>query len=119
MQLPLDLFSQKAYVRLRLTGQLRFLKLAGPRPARVRATAEVTHSGLQYDVPQSWAKAIHGLPLNFDGIAYNARHDDQELCYAIFDRAADLVVEESRTLDLDNNWFWEIAETYHVGLAPG
>jgi hypothetical protein len=36
-----------------------------------------------------------------------------------FDRAAGHVVEESRTVDLDDNWFWKIAETYHVGLAPG
>jgi len=28
------------------------------------------------------------------------------------------LVEESRTIDLDDNWFWEIAEVYHVGFAP-
>ncbi len=89
----------------------------GPGLARVGATAEVTHTGLLYDVPQSWSAAIHSLAQNFDGIAYQARHDDQEVCYALFDRAADRLVEESRTVDLDDNWFWEIAEIYHVGLA--
>ncbi len=116
--IPLDLLGQKAYVRLRVTGTLTLLRLAGPGLARVGATAEVTHSGLPYDVPHSWSSAIHGLAQNFDGIAYHARHDDNEVCYALFDRAADRLVEQSRTLDLDENWFWELAEVYDVGLAP-
>jgi hypothetical protein len=118
-QLPLDLLNQKAYVRLKVSGMLTLLQLAGPGLARVGATAEITHSGLPYDVPQSWSAAIHALAQNFDGIAYHARHDDQEVCYALFDRAADRVTEESRTVDLDDNWFWKIAGTYNVGLAPG
>ena len=117
-QLPLDLLGRKAYARLKITGALSLLQLAGPGLARVGATAEVTHTGLPYDVPQSWSAAIHSLAQNFDGIAYHARHDDQEICYALFDRAADRLVEESRTVDLNDNWFWEIAEMYHVGLAP-
>ena len=116
-QLPLDLLGRKAYVRLKVTGSLSLLQLTGPGLARVGATAEVTHTGLPYDVPQSWSAGIHSLAQNFDGIAYQARHDDQEVCYALFDRAADRLVEESRTVDLDDNWFWEIAEIYHVGLA--
>jgi hypothetical protein len=117
-QIPLDLLRRKAYVRLKVTGTLRLLRLAGPGLARVGATAEVTHSGLPYDVPQSWSSAIHSLAQNFDGIAYRARHDDNEVCYALFDRAADQLVEQSRTLDLDEDWFWELAEVYQVGLAP-
>ena len=117
-QLPQDLLGRKAYVRLKVTGTLSLLRLAGPGLARVGATAEVTHSGLPYDVPQSWSAAIHSLAQKIDGIAYHARHDDQEVCYALFDRAADRIVEESRMVDLDDNWFWEIAEIYHVGLAP-
>jgi hypothetical protein len=101
-----------------VTGTLTLLRLAGPGLARVGATAEVTHSGLPYDLPQSWSAAIHALARSFDGIAYHARHDDNEVCYALFDRAAKRLVEESRTLDLDDNWFWELAEIYDVGLAP-
>ena len=117
-QIPLDLLSRKAYARLKVIGTLSILQLAGPGLARVGATAEVTHSGLPYHVPQSWSAAIHGLAQNFDGIAYHARHDDNEVCYALFDRAADRVLEESRIVDLDDNWFWETAGAYHVGLAP-
>jgi hypothetical protein len=54
----------------------------------------------------------------YDGIAYNARHDDEALCYAIFERAAPDVRETSRQIDLDQDWFWEMAEQYGVGMAP-
>ena len=116
MQLPLDIISQKAYSQLKITGALTLLRLAGPGLARAGATAEVTHSGLPYDVPQSWSAAIYKLAQNFDGIAYQGRHDDQEVCYALFDRAADRVIDESRISDLDDNWFWKLAEAYRVGL---
>ena len=105
-------------MRLKVARSLILLQLAGPGLGRVGATAEVTHSGLPYDVPQSWSAAIHALAQKFDGIAYHARHDDNEVCYGLFDRAADRLAEESRTIDLDDNWFWEIAEVYHVGFAP-
>ncbi len=97
---------------------LSLVQLAGPGLARTGATAEVTHSGLPYDVPQSWSAAIHSLTQNFDGIAYYARHDDQEVCYALLNRAANRLIVESCTVDLDNKWLWELAEIYHVGLAP-
>jgi hypothetical protein len=52
-------------------------------------------------------------------VAYHARHDDDELCYALFDRAAGKLVELERLADLDQAWFYELLETYGVGLAPG
>jgi hypothetical protein len=54
----------------------------------------------------------------YDGIAYTARHDDEALCYAIFERAAGALREASRQTDLDQDWLWDIAEIYGVGLAP-
>ncbi|TIM64342.1 MAG: RES domain-containing protein, partial [Mesorhizobium sp.] len=49
---------------------------------------------------------------------YYARHDDEALCYALFDRAAHAVREEERTVDLDADWFWALAKRYKIGLAP-
>jgi hypothetical protein len=43
-----------------------------------------------------------------DGIGYSARHDPHQPCYALFDRA----------LDLDADWFWELADVYEVGWPP-
>jgi hypothetical protein len=116
--IPTDLLAIKAYVALELQRPLTLVQLAGPGLARVGATAQVVHGGKPYGCPQTWSRALHGHPGNFDGIAYSARHDDAALCFAIFDRAADAIREHNRKTELDSDWFWEIAEPYGVGLAP-
>jgi len=114
-----SMLSRKAYVRLEITADLRLIRLAGPSLAILGATAEVVHGGLPYDAPQSWSKALFHHPLRPDGIAYYARHDDEGLCYAIFDRARSSVRELDRATNLDQDWFWQLARRYKVGLAPG
>jgi hypothetical protein len=116
--LPADLLARKAYVELRVLRALTLIRLGGPGLARVGATAEVVHGGLPYDIAQAWSAALYGHPAMADGIAYTARHDDEALCFALFDRASALVEEVDRQTDLDQEWFWKIAEAYGVGLAP-
>jgi RES domain len=113
-----DLLDRKAYVRLSVTRSLRLIRMAGPGLARLGATAEVTHSGLPYDVPQSWSKALASHPVNVDGIAYFSRHDDDELCHALFDATEGAIREVARETNLDHDWFWSLAEQYGVGFAP-
>lgn len=113
-----DLLQRKAHVRLTATRKMTLIRLAGSGLARLGATAEVTHSGLPYDVPQAWSAALFGHPIGADGIAYHARHDDTELCYALFDRSASAIGEIDREVDLDQDWFWQLAARYGVGLAP-
>jgi hypothetical protein len=116
--LPLDLLARKAYIRIRVRRELILVRLGGPGLARLGATAEVVRGGLPYDCAQAWSEALWGHPVRPDGIAYTARHDDDELCYALFDRSPDPVAEESRQADLDQDWFWDLAARYGVGLAP-
>lgn len=116
--LPLDLLSRKAYVRIRVKRPLKIVRMSGKGLARMGATAQVVHGGKPYDSPQAWSSALFALSDLFDGIAYNARHDDEALCYAIFDRAQDAIEELDRTLKLDEEWFWDLADAYGVGLAP-
>jgi hypothetical protein len=78
----------------------------------------VVHGGKPYDTPQAWSKALKMHPIGADGIAYNARHDDEALCYALFDAIPVPVAEINHKTDLDQDWFWQIAEPYGVGLAP-
>ena len=113
-----DVLASKAYVRLRTRRALRLIRFARPGLARLGATAEVVHGGLPYDTAQAWSAALHAHPMLADGIAYNARHDDEALYYAIFDRASDALSESHRLRNLDDNWFWEIAEVYGMGMAP-
>lgn len=113
-----DLLDRKAYVQLTITRTLKLIRMAGPGLARLGATAEVTHGGLPYDVPQAWSKALATHPVEADGIAYYSRHDDDELCHALFESTKDAIREQSCETDLDQDWFWKIAERYRIGLAP-
>lgn len=116
--LPADLLACKGYVRLRVRRALTLVRLTGPGLARVGATAEVVHGGPPYDIPQRWSAALHAHPAAPDGIAYTARHDDEALCYALFERLPAPVEEAERQTELDQEWFWMIASAYGVGLAP-
>jgi hypothetical protein len=116
--IDLGLLRCKAYARLEITADLELIRLAGSSLAILGATAEVVHGGLPYDAPQAWSKALFDHPLRPDGIAYYARHDDEGLCYAIFDRARGSVREIDRETNLDQDWFWRLAWRYKVGLAP-
>lgn len=116
--IPADLLALKAFARLRCDRELKLIKLTGTGLASVGATAEVTHGGLPYDVPQSWSAALRSHSIAPDGIAYTARHDDSQICYAIFEHARANISEIDRVANLDCDWFWTIAETYDVGRAP-
>ena len=116
--IPTDFLALKAYARLRVLRPLTLIKFSGPGLGRLGATAEVGHGGKPYDASQAWSKALKDHPADADGIAYTARHDDEELCYALFDGRADPVAAIDRVTDLDQDWFWRIAEPYGVGIAP-
>lgn len=65
-----------------------------------------------------WSAALRDHPVAPDGIAYSARHDPHETCYALFDHTEAAPVEEGRATDLDADWFWRLADVYDVGSAP-
>ncbi|MGP3699438.1 RES family NAD+ phosphorylase [Rhodobacter sp. NSM] len=88
---------------LRRPGLNLIARLHGPGLGVIGATAEVTHGGLPYDAPQAWSKVLHDHPARFDGILYRSRHDDDELCLALFDRAEPDIVEVERWPDLDED----------------
>lgn len=116
--LPLDLLARKAYARFEVLTPLRLAGLHGPGLAALGATAEVPHGGLPYDTAQAWSQALHRHPETPDGIAYRGRHDDSALCCAIFDRGAAALEPVEARRDLDADWFWRLAESYGVGMAP-
>jgi hypothetical protein len=116
--LACDLLDGKAYSAVAITRALRLVRLYGNGLAALGATAEITHGGLPYDLPQSWSKALHDHPTALDGIAYRSRHDDNEVCFALFDRAHDALIMRSHEPDLDQDWFYVLMERYHIGMAP-
>ncbi len=110
------LLSRKGLVRLEVLKPTTLIAFDGPGLAILGATAEVVHGGLPYDVPQAWSKALRAHPLGLQGVAYGARHDPAETCYALFDTAS--VREITRDEELDVDWFWELADIYRVGRPP-
>lgn len=99
-----------------LTHAVRLVPLHGPGLARLGATAAVA-SG-DYALSRSWARAIWSHPERADGIAYRARHDDGEICVALFDRAAGaLEVGGSQSLTADERRLGAVLRRYGVGLT--
>jgi hypothetical protein len=115
--LPQDLIKSRALVSLRATRSLRIVELYGRGLAHVGATADITSSPQPYDTPQAWAAALHHHPDGFDGIAYRSRHDNNEICYALFDRCAPITEVDRDELLLDAEWFYDLLEHYSVGIS--
>ena len=109
----------KGLVHLTASADLRMVALFGPGLANIGATAEVTHSGVgEYDLSQGWSKALHEHPGDFDGIAYRSRHDDNEICYAIFDRAQRNIRVADEHADLDRDEIWDLIDRYGLRYYP-
>lgn len=47
-----------------------------------------------YRIAQRWSAALHDHPDRPDGILYRSRHDPSRVCFALFDRAAELMDAE-------------------------
>ncbi len=116
--LTLGEVTRKGHATFALKRTLRFADMSGAGLARHGATAQVPHGGKPYDAPQAWSKAVHAHPDGVDGIAYRARHDDGQMAIALFDRANTALIERGREVDLDAPWFWDLADTYGLGLSP-
>ena len=106
---------ERSFSEIVAMAPLRLSSLHGPGLARVGATSAVA-SG-PYDVARNWSRAIHDHPVAPDGIAYRSKHDDDEICIALFDRARERVaaagVPQPMTMDL-----FRLAELFaRYGLA--
>ena len=85
----LQFVQERSFSEIVATAPLRLSSLHGPGLARVGATSAVA-SG-PYDDARIWSQAIHDHPAVPHGIAYRSKHDDDEICIALFDRALERV----------------------------
>jgi hypothetical protein len=100
-----------------VTGRLRVARLYGPELARLGATAEVCH-GPSYDLSRQWALALWSHPRRPDGILYKSRHEDDEICLALFDRReGDLRPGASQPL-FRNRILPALLNRYRMGFNP-
>jgi hypothetical protein len=74
-----------------------------------------------YDESQEFSRQIFGHPDGVDGIAYFSRHDNEQLCIALFDRGAPALKTPAGTKGQpmsDAPWLDAMLDRYRVGLAP-
>ena len=114
--LGMKFVQERSFSEIVATGPLRLSSLHGPGLARVGATSAVA-SG-PYDVARNWSRAIHDHPAVPDGIAYRSKHDDDEICIALFDRARDRVAAAGVPLPMimDLARLAELFARYGLGL---
>jgi hypothetical protein len=110
------LMARKAYAQFAVLQPMTLIDFDGPGLAILGATAEVTHGPLPYDLPQAWSAALKAHPIGAQGIAYGARHDPHEVCFALFEGAP--VGVQAIDENLDSDWFWAVADAYKIGRPP-
>lgn len=116
--IPQSLVDSKACSILPLRRPLRAVRLRGYGLAPIGATASLCSSP-SYEVTQEWSKALHAHPERVDAILYASRHDDEQLCLAVFDQALEAFSTPMREENLRGQaWFYELMDLYGVGLLP-
>lgn len=82
-------------------------------------TADIC-AGDDYSASQRFAGDLFAAYSDVDGIAYRARHNNGQICYAIFDRvtAADFVEKEHRAFKDENAVVEEIMRRHGAVWDP-
>jgi hypothetical protein len=109
----------RSLVGIQVIRALVLARMHGPGLRQMKATAAVVQGS--YDVTWAWSHALHAHPQRVDGIVYRARHDDDDLAVALFERARDAIAVLDSTPLLDVALSAELGswlDRYEVGLAP-
>jgi hypothetical protein len=93
-------FARRSLARIQVIRRLVLARMHGPGLRRMKAAGAVVQGS--YDLTWAWSHALHAHPDRVDGIAFRARHDDDDLAVALFDRARDAgtVLGSTPLLDL-------------------
>lgn len=96
--------------------RLTVVPLFGSALPKLGATSEVSATR-DYALSQAWSRALWVHPATIDGIVYWSRHDDDQGCLALFDRAHDAVAVEQDALVVDDrDALARILDRYNLGL---
>jgi hypothetical protein len=109
----------RSLARIQVDRTLRLARMHGPGLRQMKATAAVVQGS--YDVTWAWSHALHEHPDRVDGIVYRARHDDDDLAVALFERAREAIAVLDSTPLLDLSMSVELGgwlDRYEVGLGP-
>lgn len=104
---------------LQFQRDVRLLKLYDEGLAWHNVTSDIC-TGDDYKIPQAFSTLIHQQYPDVDGIAYRARHDNGQICYALFDRiaAASLLTVEGRNFADEKSVTESLMRRYNASWDP-
>jgi hypothetical protein len=109
----------RSLARLVVEQPLRLARMHGAGLRRMKATAAVVQG--PYEITWEWSRAIHGHPEGVAGISYRARHDDDGLSIALFQREESALRSLDSTPLLDPSLAADLGawlDRYDIGLSP-
>lgn len=77
---------QREWSSIEVILPLRLVTCYGPALTSLHTTSAISSGA--YSRSRAWSAALYEHPEAPDGLQYRSRHDDDELCIALFDRAA-------------------------------
>lgn len=104
---------------IRTLRELRLVQLYDYGLAWHGVTADIC-AGDDYASAQQFAAGLHGQHPDLDGIAYRARHNNGEICYALFDRVdpAHLSIVDFRRFENERVITDELMRRYNANWDP-
>jgi RES domain len=98
---------------------VKLLKLYGNGLAIHGQDAGIT-SGNSYRTSRAFAEAAFAKYVDCDGLAFKSRHDNDELCFALFHRVAPAELTVEKTEHFKDNWAMtrRILNSYGAVLDP-
>lgn len=98
---------------------LKLVKLFDEGLLRHGVTADIC-AGDDYGLSQAFANLLHNQYAEVDGIAYRARHNNGEKCYALFDRVleASLTVVDNRRFGNERVLTDDLMRMYNASWDP-
>jgi hypothetical protein len=108
---------ERSMSRIPLLRAVKLARFHGPGLVRLGLGADVAH-GHPYERCQEIAGELWKHPDAVDGLEYRSRWDNDRLCIALFDRAADALDHPDQTRSLaDPQVIAPILRLYEIGLV--
>ena len=98
-----DVVGQRSWVRLELTGPLRVARLHGEGLLWHGQDATISTSS-DYGLARALSLALFNHAEAPDGIAYRSKHDNDQLCYAFFDRVSEAAFARVGGASFSEDW---------------
>lgn len=115
--LALDDLAARSIATVEVRRELRLVPLHGHALARLGTTAE-TASGSDYELSQSWSRALWVHRDAPDGLICRPRHDDSALCVALYGRAkSGISIVSEHPLTGDPMRLARLLKRYRLGLT--